>query len=190
MDTVTPKLSSIFQITTDWLKFAEAKNAVLLAFSGAGITATITYLSAASNAPNSLRVGFIVSTILLSLSSITCAISFLPKTNPEHVIWLRGNPARKLRKLQDNSDNLYYFGHIQKYSSDELLDSLNRFYFENAIPLPYKKEYMDISSQIVANSEIASIKFKLFTIALWFLIFSFLSIPAILAVSLVVNHSL
>jgi len=42
---LTTKLISIFQIVNDWLKFAEAKNAVLLAFSGAEITAIITYLS-------------------------------------------------------------------------------------------------------------------------------------------------
>lgn len=52
-DAITQKLITIFQIVSDWLKFAEAKNGVLFAFSGAGITAVLTYISALeTNLPN------------------------------------------------------------------------------------------------------------------------------------------
>ncbi|AFZ25436.1 hypothetical protein Cylst_3281 [Cylindrospermum stagnale PCC 7417] len=47
MDEVFPTLTAIFQNVNEWLKFAEAKNGILLAFSGAGITATITLLATA-----------------------------------------------------------------------------------------------------------------------------------------------
>ncbi|MFM6153624.1 MAG: hypothetical protein ACKPE3_11590, partial [Sphaerospermopsis kisseleviana] len=57
MDDVSSKLMAIFQNVNEWLKFAEAKNGILLAFSGAAITASITILSTAQNLPNSLKIG-------------------------------------------------------------------------------------------------------------------------------------
>lgn len=190
MDETTVKLAEIFRVVTDWLKFAEAKNAVLLAFSGAGITATLTYLSAATNLSKSIQTGFLATTFLLCLTSLVCSISFLPKTNLEYIVWLQGKPARKLRNLQEDSDNLYYFGHLLKYSSVELLDSMNRLYFESRIQSPYKKEYLDLASQIVINAEIASIKFRLFIISLWLLIISICTIPVVLALSLIIYRHL
>jgi hypothetical protein len=176
---VTTKLTAICQVIIDWLKYAEAKNAVLLTFSGAGITATLTYLGAVPTLPRFLKIGFLMATFFLCLSAFICAISFLPKTNLENLTGLREKSVTKRRQSQKNSDNLYYYGDLQKYNSEELLDKMNEFYFDRSIQLPYKKEHLDIASQIVINSEIALIKFKLFTISLWLLIFSFFSIPTL-----------
>ncbi|MGI2904357.1 hypothetical protein [Tolypothrix sp. VBCCA 56010] len=41
MEELTVKLRILLQLVNDWLKFAETKNAVLLAFSGTGITSTL-----------------------------------------------------------------------------------------------------------------------------------------------------
>jgi hypothetical protein len=180
----TTKLISIFQIVNEWLKFAETKNAVLLAFSGAGVTAIITYLSTAVNLLNSFRIGLIISIVLLCASSLICSLSFLPKTDINYFVWLRTKPSRKFKLLPKDSDNFYFFNDLKKYQPIDLLDSINRLYFQNQIHTPYGKEDLDIAHQITINSEITSRKFSFFRFALWLLIFSILAIPISLLVSL------
>jgi hypothetical protein len=187
MDEITNKLTAIFQVVNDWLKFSEAKNAILLTFSGAGITAILTYVSAAESIPNFLLVGLLISILFLCFCSLICSISFLPRTNLEHIVWIRGNPARKFRSLQSDSDNFYYFGHLLKYQDTELLNSLNRLYFDNKIQPPYRKEHLDLASQIIINSEITFLKLKLFVFALWLLIASIAAVPLSLLINFVLQ---
>ncbi|MEH1971695.1 MAG: hypothetical protein V7L02_00450 [Nostoc sp.] len=177
MDEVSSKLTAIFQNVNEWLKFAEAKNGILLAFSGAGITAIITLLSTAQNLPQSLNFGLLLTTILLCICSLICSLSFLPKINLERLLWLQTKPPKSSNFIRKDTDNFYYFGHLQKYNSTELLDALNKHYFEGTINKPYKKEYEDIAGQITINSEIAFLKFQVFTYAIYILIASILVIP-------------
>lgn len=175
-------------MVNDWLKFAEAKNGLLLAFSGAGVTAILTYVSAASSIPKPLTFALLLSITLLCCCSLLCSLSFLPRTNLEHIVWLRGKPARSSRFLKQDSDNFYYFGHLVKYHASELLDALNRLYLDNKVSLPYKKEYLDLASQITINSEIAFLKFKLFFISLWILIIAVISVPICLLISFILSR--
>jgi hypothetical protein len=187
---ITEKLLSILQIVNDWLKFAEAKNAVLLAFCGAAITTTITYLNAATTVPNSLKIGLLISIFLLCVSLLICSLSFLPKTDMEYFTRLRKRPNRNSQSLLKSTDNFYFFNNLRKYDSDNLLEAMNEFYFEDKLPKPYKKEDLDIASQITINSEIASTKFAFFRIALWLLILSILTIPISNLISLVIYRKL
>lgn len=184
---LTTKLVSISQLVNEWLKFSEAKNAVFIAFSGAGVTVIVTYLSAASNIPRFIYTGCLIAILFFCLSSLLCAMSFLPKTNLEHIIWLRSKPSKKNKIVLKDTDNFYYFGDLKKYHSNELLASINRLYFEAKINCPYRKEDLDIANQIIVNSEIISIKLKLFTIALWILFFSIVSIPIALLASIFIQ---
>lgn len=181
---LTTKLISIFQIVNDWLKFAEAKNAVLLAFSGAGVTIIVTYLSTISNLHQSLYRGLLVSIFLCCCSSLICSLSFLPKTNLKHILWFKKKLLRKSKVTLKDTDNFYYFYELKNYSCGELLDSINRLYFKDKIPRPYEKEDLDIAAQIIANSEITSKKLELFVIALWALIFSIISVLIVLLASI------
>ena len=190
MDEVSSKLLVIFQNVNEWLRFAEAKNAVLLAFTGAGITATVTLLATVQYFPNSLRVGLLVTSFLLCVCALVCSLSFLPKTNLERLLWVRTKPLKNAGVLSKDTDNFYYFGHLRKYNSTELLDALSQYYFDNNLKLPYKKEYEDIASQITINSEIAFLKFKVFTYALYVLIVSIIVIPCSILISLVFYKSL
>jgi hypothetical protein len=182
MKDLVEKLTVIFQNVNDWLKFAEAKNAVLLAFSGAGITATVTLL-AAKDLPDSLEVGLIVATSFLCFCALICSISFLPKTNLEQVLWLRSSPSG--RKIPQPTDNLYYFGDLKKYTSFELLDALNNQYFQTRFNPPYEKECEHLANQVVVNAEITFLKFQLFTYALYFLITSIAITPIFILLSLI-----
>jgi len=96
MSELSTKLLTIFQNVNDWLRFAEAKNAALLAFSGTAMTAILTVLITAQGLPNSLRIGLLISTIFLNSCTLLCALSFLPKTNLERLLWIRDKPYRKL----------------------------------------------------------------------------------------------
>ncbi|MFM7407517.1 MAG: hypothetical protein ACKO3K_12885 [Cuspidothrix sp.] len=186
MDDVSSKLMAIFQNVNEWLKFAEAKNGILLAFSGAAITASITILSTAQNLPNSLKIGLLLTTIILCICALVCSLSFLPKTNLERVLGLR----RNLNPTNPDKDNFWFFGHLQKYKPIELVEALNNHYFDSKLNTPYKKEYQDIAAQITINAEIAFLKFRLFTYAIYFLIASIVVIPCSVLISLVVYRHL
>src|SRR4028119_1215421 len=143
---MTEKLLCIFQIVNDWLKFAEAKNAVLLAFCSAAITAITTYFSTASTIPKFFRYGLLISIFLLCISALICSLSFLPKTDIEHFVGSRKN--RKSKASLKDSDNFYFFNTLNKYQPDELLEAINRLYCGGKVQKPYKKEDLDIASQI------------------------------------------
>ncbi|ALF51943.1 hypothetical protein ACX27_02260 [Nostoc piscinale CENA21] len=190
MDEITNKLLVIFQNVNEWLKFAEAKNAVLLAFSGAGMTATITVLATVETLPNSLRIGLLLTTSLLCISALICSLSFIPKTNLERLLWVQTMPERNSTSAIKDTDNFYFFGDLQKYNSQRLLAALNNYYFDNTMLDPFKKEYKDIASQITINARITFLKFRIFTYAVYLLIISILMIPCLLLVSLAIYRTL
>ncbi|MDZ8088462.1 MAG: hypothetical protein RMY16_23300 [Nostoc sp. DedQUE12b] len=190
MDEVSHKLLVIFQNVNEWLRFAEAKNAVLLAFAGAGITATITLLATAQNLPKSLRFGLLSTTSLLCICALLCSLSFLPKTNLERLLWLQIKPIINSTIQSKDTDNFYYFGHLYKYRPTQLLDMLNTHYFEEKLNIPYKKEYEDIASQITVNAKITLLKLKVFTYAIYILIASIIVIPCSIIISLLIYQNL
>ena len=175
MNDFAAKLITIFQNVNDWLKFAEAKNAVLLAFSGAGVTATITLLATAQNLPNSLSVGLLITTSLLCICALICSFSFLSKTNLDLLLQRSNRTSSNSRHQRRN--NLYYFGDLRKYSSNELLNELNSHYFDKNSNQLYTKECEDLATQIIINSKITLVKFNLFTYGLWLLIAAILAVP-------------
>ncbi|MFN9171929.1 MAG: hypothetical protein ACK58B_15460 [Dolichospermum sp.] len=187
MDDVSSNLIAIFQNVNEWLKFAEAKNGILLAFSGAAITATITILSTAQSLPNSLKIGLLLTTIILCICALVCSLSFLPRTNLERVLGLR----RNLNPTNPDKDNFWFFGHLQKYQPIELLEALNKHYFDSKLNnTPYKKEYQDIAAQITINAEITFLKFRIFTYGVYVLIAAILVIPCSVLFSLVIYRHL
>lgn len=158
MDDVSSNLIAIFQNVNEWLKFAEAKNGILLAFSGAAITATITILSTAQSLPNSLKVGLLLTTIILCICALVCSLSFLPKTNLERVLGLR----RNLNPTNPDKDNFWFFGHLRYYDPIELLEALNKHYFDSKLNnKPYKKEYQDIARPLLVTGNPGSGKTSL-----------------------------
>jgi Family of unknown function (DUF5706) len=188
MDPLTAKLFVIFQNVNDWLKFAEAKNAALFAFSATGLAAPVTLLATVQNLPNSLKVGLIATASLLCVCALLCAWSFLPKTNLEKLIWIKAKPFQSL--TPNPSDNLYYFGHLQKYSSDGLLDAISQNYLGSKGSQPYPKEAQDLASQITINSAIAFRKYKLFMYSTYCLVASIIALPVIILSSLILFRGL
>jgi hypothetical protein len=188
MDNLSEKLYVIFQNVNDWLKFAEAKNAALLAFSGTAMTAALAVVATIQNLPNSLRVSLLIATSLLCACAFLCTFSFLPKTNLERILWARSKSFRAAKPQSD--DNMYYFGHLQKYDIETLLNFINQSYFDDSILLPYKKEARDLATQIIVNSSITFRKYKLFTYSSYCLAISILIVPVSMVCSLILFRSL
>jgi len=182
------KLLIIFQNVNDWLKFAEAKNAALLAFSGTGFTAILGVLTTAQGLPSSLRIGLFVSTGFLSMCILLCALSFTPKTNLERLLWLRTKPGR--RSTINGDDNFYFFENLRKYDPAGLLVALDKYYFSDSLIQPYAKELRDLASQITINSDIADLKYEMFNRALYFLISAILAVPLLVLVNLLMFRGL
>lgn len=175
---MTEKLIAIFQIVVDWLKFAETKNGIFLAFLGTVIAVMVNCFSTITKVSISIKLGILISILLLCVSAIFCSLSFLPKTNIDRMILSIDKyfiNHKKHNNIQD-SDNFYYFGHLRKYKADELIDSIERLYFGAKPNEKHSKEDLDIANQIIINSQITSVKFRLFTISLWFFILAILVI--------------
>lgn len=125
------------------------------------------------------------------MCAVICSLSFLPKTNLEVIVWKKKNPGRRYKGQPSDDDNFYFFGHLYKYQDIELLDALNRLYFAtNPIQDFDKKENKDLASQITVNSEIAYMKFKIFSWALYLFILSVASIPVCILINFIVFRSI
>jgi len=146
-------LKEIFKNVNDWLKYAEAKNAMLLGFNGALLFGAFKVFSSNSDLQNLW--GFVgpyfhyVMPIIIGISTVITLISFIPET--------------KMIKLGDDSKpedvNVLFYSHLKTLSSDELLTELMV-----TNPSIIEKSY---AQQIVINSGIAAAKFDSFKVAGW-----------------------
>lgn len=166
------KLLTVLAIVNDWLKFAEAKNAGLLVFAGAGIAGVLSFVgSAAAEIPMRWKVGLFSCVGFLGVCCLITLFSFMPRTKLEKELSSR-------RGVRKDTDNLYYYGDLLKYTAEELLDSMSRLYYGGASGvLPLTKNHADVAAQVVVNSQIAMRKYALFKGALISAVLALLSIP-------------
>lgn len=160
-------LEKILEDTTNWLSFAEAKNAALIAFNGVwGAICIDKFLECKSK-----DIAFIYAflCILCIVSVIISLISFIPKmfTSDRFEEYLKS----KL-KQQSIDDNMLFYGDIFKYSPKEYFESFQKNILklgENKIE-KYESDKMmfekQLALQIVTLSTIAYKKYYLFKIAL------------------------
>ncbi len=145
----------IFDNVNSWLKFAEAKNASILAFNSALIFGIFkVFPDSASN--NILLFYYLCFVVFLLLIAITMSlISFIPMLKYTYIEF--GEPS--------DNDNLLFFGDIAKYADfneqykrkvKETLENTNNGFDDYYI------------SQTIINSKITYIKYKQFEIAIWF----------------------
>lgn len=143
------KLKFIFTNTNEWLKFAEAKNAVLITVNGAALFAILTIIN--DNKWLTPYTGiFFILVFGIAISLISSLISFIPKYK-----------AHKLcnNKCSDN-DNIIFYGDIQKYSVGGFLKKL---YIKNGQnQCDFSNFEKDLANQIIINSKIALKKNKQF----------------------------
>lgn len=158
-DPVDSKLNSILQMVIDWLKFAETKNGGAIGIGSGGFAIVIGFLQSTHLATFPV--------ILLTLG----AISFLMTVVVSIASFSPRTDFGKLRARRDGephpADNLFYFGHIAKYSARQLIESMVERYLPD-VDLEMKQVYLDLAAQVTINARITMWKLRLFNIAVGF----------------------
>ncbi len=154
------KLKDIFENVNNWLKFAEAKNALIIVLNGTLIFRISGFYSHIQN--NVIYFLYFMSILMLLISIVIAIISFIPRLKTPYI---------KMQNPLPN-DNLLYFGHIAKYTPDQYYLKISKILSKDD---KYKEFNMHYSNQIVVNSRITFIKFKQFEISVFFLISAFLT---------------
>lgn len=146
-------LGELLGMANDWLRYAESKNAVFIAFV-AGISGAVVTLVIGSNAQLPILVtGWaILALSMLGISTVISLNSFMPILRP---------PAKPQQAANATDVNPYFFGHAAQLTVEQLIQLTIE---SNQVT----QADQWIAQQIVTNSRIAVRKFRLFQIALWF----------------------
>ena len=168
------KLKSIHAIVHEMVKFAEAKNAVLVALSGSAVMGMLKIINDTTLSSKWMEYycwGFV------GLSTAGIVISLLLFFPVLKIKWLVniGTPSEE--------DNLLLFTDISKYNTHEYLKALAQATNE---PDREHNEYeFFYANQIISISNIATRKYKIFRIALGFTLSAILT--PIIAIPLIVR---
>ncbi len=144
-------IKSIFQNVNEWLKFAEAKHAGMIVLNS-GIIFGILSIYKDYKTIVSWEL-IIVIIIVFGISIILSLISLFPITK-----------NKTTNKTTETTPNLYFFGSLSKLNENEFKSELQKSYPN----YQFNRIDEDIINQIIVNSNIATKKYKLFKIAVWF----------------------
>lgn len=157
-------LLEIFNNTKDWLRFAEAKNAMLIAFNGASIygIAQLPFFKDFQDV-TFLKGYTIFVIILLIASTITSLISFVPKVTLPYLSVVR----------DDLEGNIFFFEYLRDTNPKKILELLK----EKGAGENFTKVDEDLAQQIQSLAKVASRKYSLFTIAVWITASAYITLP-------------
>ena len=145
------------------LKIAETKHSIILALNGAVIAFVLAF-----NEPQSQYIQYLNYAVLF-FAGLSIIISF-SALHSRSV-----NVKYKPKKYSDT--NLLYYQNLATMTSGELLQNIIKFY-------DYPKSYqvdnfeIDLASTIIANSKVASKKFRLFNDSTFFCVLSIITAVA------------
>lgn len=147
LDTLETTLKQI----VDWLKFAEAKNGALIAIGCAVIFGAFrVYLSLSIE--TYIITAYVISFVIFVTASIIISLaSFIPRMTPP--FWIKMPEKEK-------GDNPLFFGHACKYSKSAYYEFFNN-HVDGFVGGDSKLE-LAFCDQIVNNSKIAFIKYRMF----------------------------
>lgn len=165
------RLGHILSIVNEWLKFAEAKNAALLAANTAIIFAVLRVLDSKTICRQWLSAYLLLGLLLLAAAAFIALVSFIPQVR---IPWLA------LRRQPSSRDNLLFYGDIAYYDPTNYLQALG------ARTTPAANAFssfeQDYAVQIVTNSRIALRKYVLFSAAIWLTLTAVLSLPVAIVI--------
>ncbi|WP_415906262.1 Pycsar system effector family protein [Neptuniibacter sp. QD72_48] len=150
------EMKDIFSNVNDQLKFAEAKNAALIAYNGLITFGVIRLLNPSNNPIEGFQAFCLLLFLALCTFSLSRALlSFFPKLS--NLL-----PAPK----QSSSNNIIFFGDLKDMTAHRFLN----LYFEDQIKNEDRKAEWtrieaDLANQIIINSGIAFRKFTAFQTA-------------------------
>ncbi|MEW5926958.1 MAG: Pycsar system effector family protein [Gemmatimonadota bacterium] len=142
----------------EWLKFAEAKLAALVAANGAAVFGALQILTNSEKFNSVARLYLQSFLCCSSIAIVVGIVAILPKTS---LPWVRST------KPIQSTDNLLFFGHIAKYNPEEYLDSLYAATGDSERQ-EWSRTARNYAQQIIINSHIASTKYALFRWSAWF----------------------
>jgi len=147
------ELKYIYETTNSWLKYAETKNAGLVAFNAAVLVGIL-------QINNGNKFLIYLSIIIFTLSIILNILSILAVLKKPLNIFLKTQTVN-LEKDKD-SISIYYFSDLAKLNSNQLLDIIS-YKFKNEDNV--NKASKDLANQIIINAKIAFQKFKIFNLS-------------------------
>jgi|SRR5438128_5847291 len=170
------RLRHILSIVNEWLKFAEAKNAALLAANVAIVFAVLRIPDPETIYPQWLRTYVLLGVFLIAAAAILALVSFIPEVK---IPWLA------LRRQPSSKDNLLFYGDIACYEPMSYLQALGA----RTTPAAdvFSSVEQDYAAQIIANSRIALRKYACFTAAIWLTLTAVLSILGAILVYIVLR---
>jgi hypothetical protein len=161
-------LTTNLQRALDFLKFAEAKNAALLALASAWFLAIINLQCSGKPIPKGFDLSLQLALPMALLAALVALISFFPKLNLPHFF---GG-----KRAGPHSKNLLYFGDISTVPIKTLEQEFRTRYLPDD-SRGYRDEYFnDLAVQISVNSEIALLKMRLFRCGLFLIGFAGLAL--------------
>ena len=146
-------LTANLQRAIDFLKFAEAKNAALLALISAWVVASINFICSDKIIPACLSVSVSLALVFALTAGLLAMLSFMPRLQlPTFLGGKRAGPHPK---------NLLYYSDISSLPIKTFEQDIHANYFPDA--KGYKDSYLhDLIVQISVNSEITLRKMRLF----------------------------
>lgn len=148
------ELRDTLESVNDWLKFAESKNAVVVAASGFGIWASLR-LALSNETGCYATTYFAILAIFLLAGFVTSLLSFLPILNYR---WVIAKPA----KLANG--NLLYFGYLATLSKQQAIEAYVKA--TGSKEADVKEMHEMYAEQIIINSRIALAKYEMFEFAI------------------------
>lgn len=155
------ELREIFNNINEWLKFAEAKNFGLLSLNAA-IVFGITQINFAMQSPFEPALYYVFGPLAL-VSFLFCLISLFP-------ILTKIEKGQKVKNWiqktcdwidkEDEFENIHFFGYLKRIDEEKFEEKLKKKYGNNFSK--FTKYEVELSSQILYNSRIASLKYQLF----------------------------
>ena len=154
-----------------WLRFAEVKNAGLIALSGTVTTALLAALRDLGDLSAQGRPLIVVATVLFLVAMAVGVYSYLPRLRP--VVMGAGGLG-----VPGDGDNLFYYGDVAKYAPEALVEAVSSRYVA-AAPTPKapaaatkqsaasllnlpSRPTLHLAGQATVNAQITLRKMKLF----------------------------
>jgi hypothetical protein len=161
------RLVQLLSMVNDWLKYAEAKNSLVVGLASAGLVtslATLPKLIEGSERHSLSLLLLIAGEIALVTSLISSLASFMPRTDLAR--WVLDHEGKP-----DGGDNLFYYGHLAKYKPEQLAATLTRRYQPRSArsrvdEQDLSESVVELAEQVVTNARITLWKLRLFVPAL------------------------
>lgn len=172
------RLLEIYDRASEWLKFAESKNAGLVALNAALVAGLLSTASAFEFMGSIKPYWMVINISLLLISATISMVSMVPQ-----LAFLRLKVSES-----EQTKSVFFFEHIQKWYA-EPVDYLNAIALaEGTDPKEWTALEIDFADQIIQISRIGTRKYSHFKFAAWITIFV-MGTP-ILGISLLVFQGL